>query len=74
MPTLSALTAWEMPISPASGNPSMPFDITGAGVLRLTMDGGSLEGSIDGPGLIRYRGSVVNERIRIDGAGRIVAE
>lgn len=52
----------------------MPFDITGAGVLRLTMDGGSLEGSIDGPGLIRYRGSVVNERIRIDGAGRIVAE
>ena len=50
------------------------IDIAGAGVVRLTMDGGSIEGSIDGLGVIRYRGSVVDERIRIDGGGRIVAE
>lgn len=49
-------------------------DIAGAGVVRLTMNGGSLEGSIDGLGLIRYRGPVSGEAIRIDGGGRVVIE
>ena len=49
-------------------------DISGAGVVRLTMNGGSLEGSIDGLGVIRYRGPVSGEAIRIDGGGRVVIE
>lgn len=49
-------------------------DIAGAGVVRLTMNGGSLEGSIDGLGVIRYRGPVSGEAIRIDGGGRVVIE
>ena len=49
-------------------------DIEGAGVVLLTMNGGSLEGSIDGLGVIRYRGPVSGEAIRIDGGGRVVIE
>ena len=49
-------------------------DISGAGVVRLTMNGGSLEGSIDGLGVIRCRGPVSGEAIRIDGGGRVVIE
>ena len=49
-------------------------DIEGAGVVLLTMNGGSLEGSIDGLGVIRYRGPVSGEAIRIDGGGRVVVE
>ena len=49
-------------------------DIAGAGVVLLTMNGGSLEGSIDGLGVIRYRGPVSDEAIRIDGGGRVVVE
>ena len=49
-------------------------EIAGAGVVRLTMNGGSLEGSIDGLGIIRYRGPVSGESIRIDGGGRVVIE
>ena len=49
-------------------------DIAGAGVVRLTMSGGSLEGSIDGLGVIRYRGPVSGEAIRVDGGGRVVIE
>ena len=49
-------------------------DIEGAGVVLLTMNGGSLEGSIDGLGVIRYRGPVSGEAIHIDGGGRVVVE
>ena len=49
-------------------------DIAGAGVVRLTMNGGSLEGFIDGLGVIRYRGPVSGAAIRLEGGGRVVIE
>ncbi len=49
-------------------------DLNGAGDIRLQMNGGVLDGSLEGMGNIVYSGVVSEERIRIDGLGRVRAE
>ncbi len=49
-------------------------DLNGAGDIRLEMNGGVLDGSLEGMGNIVYSGVVSEERIRIDGLGRVRAE
>ena len=46
-------------------------DIGGAGWVKLAMDGGVLEGSLDGMGRIYYSGDVSAERVTIDGLGKV---
>lgn len=45
--------------------------LEGAGEIFLTMDGGVLEGSLDGLGAIHYSGNVRDERIKVDGLGQV---
>jgi len=49
-------------------------DLNGAGDIRLLMNGGVLDGSLEGMGNIVYSGKVSEERIHIDGLGRVRAE
>ncbi len=49
-------------------------DLNGAGNIRLQMNGGVLDGSLEGMGNIIYSGIVSDEKIRIDGLGRVRAE
>lgn len=49
-------------------------ELEGAGEIRLDMNGGVLEGSLDGMGSIIYSGVVTEEKIRIEGLGRVRSE
>ena len=46
-------------------------DMRGAGVVELTMDGGILEGAVEGVGSIFYSGPVAEQRVSIKGPGRV---
>ena len=46
-------------------------DMRGAGVVELTMDGGILEGAVEGVGSIFYSGPIAARRVNIEGAGRV---
>ncbi|NOY08339.1 MAG: hypothetical protein GXP33_05820 [Spirochaetes bacterium] len=46
-------------------------NMSGAGSIVLTMTGGILKGSISGAGLLKYYGSVSEERIKISGVAKV---
>ena len=46
-------------------------DLEGAGEVRVRMDGGFLDGSIDGLGSIKYSGEVREQRIDVSGLGSV---
>jgi hypothetical protein len=46
-------------------------DLEGAGEIRLYMDGGVLDGSLEGLGSIVYSGIVSEENIKVDGFGKV---
>jgi len=46
-------------------------DLAGAADVELSMNGGTLSGSLAGAGNIRYRGSVAEERVDVSGFGRV---
>ncbi len=48
--------------------------LNGAGELLLNMNGGVLQGSLDGIGAIRYKGDVLREEIEVNGLGEVVDE
>ncbi len=48
--------------------------LNGTGEIELNMDGGVLEGVLEGLGSIRYTGYVSNEQIEIDGLGQVEFE
>ena len=46
-------------------------DLAGASKVTLTMDGGTLSGSMAGAGRIEYHGTVAKESVRVAGAARV---
>ena len=46
-------------------------DLAGASKVTLTMDGGTLSGSMAGAGRIEYHGTVARESVRVAGAARV---
>lgn len=48
--------------------------LDGAGEIILDMDGGILDGNVDGMGSVRYSGRVSDERIDVDGFGSVERE
>ena len=46
-------------------------ELDGAGEIRLDMNGGVLDGSLEGLGNITYSGLVAEEKISIDGLGKV---
>jgi hypothetical protein len=46
-------------------------DLEGAGEIRLYMDGGVLDGSLEGLGSIVYSGIVSEENIKVEGLGKV---
>ena len=49
-------------------------NLFGAGEILLNMNGGVLQGSLDGSGSISYKGEVLREEIEVNGAGQVVKE
>ena len=48
--------------------------LDGAGEILLNMDGGVLQGKLDGVGSIRYEGEILREEIEVNGLGEVVKE
>ncbi|MCK5736696.1 MAG: DUF2807 domain-containing protein [Spirochaetaceae bacterium] len=49
-------------------------ELNGAGDIRINMNGGVLDGVLDGMGNIVYSGTVSEEKIRIEGLGKVRSE
>ena len=49
-------------------------DLRGAGVVELTMDGGILDGAVEGVGSILYSGPVAEQRVSIQGPGSVMKQ
>ena len=50
------------------------INLDGVGEVLLNMNGGVLQGSLDGAGSISYKGEVLREEIEVNGVGKVVKE